>query len=278
MAIELHSILASNLKKYRDLNGLTQDELSDRAGVAYSTVAKLEQGTIMNPTLLTVASLADAMDITVDDLIEHSFAKSSEKTNQIKFVYFDMNGVLLKDYHRAFTKIAEQAETYIDKVEAVFWQFNDPNNSGDMSMREFNKRMGEALGMKGFDWVPHYMSVVKPLKETHELIKELAKDYQVGLLTNTFPGARNLLKEKGKLKGLKFNRIVDSSEVKAVKPDIKIYQIAEEKAAVKPAEILFVDDNHENIRVAGHRGWHTVWFDTDYPKQSIERIREALEA
>ena len=74
-----------------------------------------------------------------------------------------------------------------------------------------------------------------------------------------------------------YDTIIDSSQVGAIKPEKKIYQIAAERAGVKPEEILLVDDSRANLMAAEHLGWHVLWFDAYRSKESIARIRKALE-
>jgi DNA-binding XRE family transcriptional regulator len=57
---------ADRLKELRKAKGLTQDALSRAAGLAHSTVPKLEQGGI-TPGWDTVVALADALGVSLDD-------------------------------------------------------------------------------------------------------------------------------------------------------------------------------------------------------------------
>ena len=61
--------LATNLQKLRKDKGLTQEELAKESGVAYTTLVKLEQGILVNPTLKILQKLADVFKITIDELI-----------------------------------------------------------------------------------------------------------------------------------------------------------------------------------------------------------------
>ena len=61
--------IADNLRKARKKKGLSQDKLAREAGVAYNTVVKIESGENKNPTIDTLRSIARALDISVDNLI-----------------------------------------------------------------------------------------------------------------------------------------------------------------------------------------------------------------
>ena len=55
------------LRVYRDLRGLTQAALAEKAGVNRVTVAELETGRKQG-SLSTLRALADALNVTLDDL------------------------------------------------------------------------------------------------------------------------------------------------------------------------------------------------------------------
>lgn len=57
----------SPLRVYRDLRGLTQAALAEQAGVNRVTVAELETGRKQG-SLATLRALADALNVTLDDL------------------------------------------------------------------------------------------------------------------------------------------------------------------------------------------------------------------
>jgi len=59
-----------NIKKYRQQLGLSQDTLSKKANLAFHTVAKIETGATPNPTIETVKKIADALGVSLDNLME----------------------------------------------------------------------------------------------------------------------------------------------------------------------------------------------------------------
>ena len=61
--------LASNIKKFRQKSGLSQDQLARKAGIPYSTFLKIESGYTPNPSIQAVASIADALAVSIDELV-----------------------------------------------------------------------------------------------------------------------------------------------------------------------------------------------------------------
>jgi len=64
------TIIADNIKKYRNKIGISQDVLSKRANLAFHTIAKIEAGSTPNPTIDTVKKIADALGVSLDNLME----------------------------------------------------------------------------------------------------------------------------------------------------------------------------------------------------------------
>ncbi|MFE7835101.1 helix-turn-helix domain-containing protein [Streptomyces sp. NPDC057474] len=60
--------LAANVRRLREIKGLSLSQLSERAGVAKATLFKIEQGQT-NPTLDTLATIANALDVSLTELV-----------------------------------------------------------------------------------------------------------------------------------------------------------------------------------------------------------------
>lgn len=65
---ELRKQVGRRLKELRLARGLTQEQLGERADLSYKFIGEVERG-VGNPTLDTLASLADALDVLVADLV-----------------------------------------------------------------------------------------------------------------------------------------------------------------------------------------------------------------
>ncbi len=63
------NILASNIKKYRQKASLSQDQLARKADIPYSTFLKIESGYTPNPSVQAVVSIADALGVSIDELV-----------------------------------------------------------------------------------------------------------------------------------------------------------------------------------------------------------------
>ena len=64
------STLGNNIKKYRNKIGISQDVLSKMANLAFHTIAKIEAGSTPDPRIKTVKKIADALGVTLDNLMK----------------------------------------------------------------------------------------------------------------------------------------------------------------------------------------------------------------
>lgn len=120
------------------------------------------------------------------------------------------------------------------------------------------------------------MDSVKPITEMSDFLNKLKPHYKIGLLSNIMPGFIDEMMKSGVLPNNKFDAIIDSSVVGAVKPEEKIYRLAEKAAGVSGGNIFFIDDSRANLTAAEQLGWRVFWFDDYDPADSIKRIEQAL--
>lgn len=275
--------LGKRLQRARQDAGLTQQALCHKANLSYSTLTKIERGAIKAPSIFTIQNIAEALGVGLDELMGVSggatkrIAKQRSKSG-VTFVYFDINGCLVRFFHRAFTRLSEDTGAPADIVETTFWHYNDLVCRGEMDLKDFNQKLTQELrSQKPLDWTEYYLEAIEPIPVMHEMVAWAAQYYRVGLLTNIMPGYVNIMLEKGLLPNVGYDAIVDSSEAHTIKPEYEIYEKANEKAGCPPEEILFVDDSRVNLMAAGKLGWRVLWFDDYRPDESVTRIKSALE-
>lgn len=271
--------LGKRLQEARQAADLTQQQLCQKANLSFSTLTKIERGAIKSPSIFTIQSIAGAVGLSLDELVGQTTpVRYLRKTKSgASFIYFDVNGTLVLYYQRAFAEIAKDTGAPIDAVETAYWHYNDEVCKGELSVKDFNTRFAEKLGVDEIDWLAYYLEAIEPVKEMHEVVKWASEHYKIGLMTNIMPGLITTLKQKSLLPNINYDAIVDSSEVGITKPDPRIYEIARDLAGCPPEEILFIDDLRSNLTVAEKQGWNVLSFDDARPEQSAEYIRQALE-
>ncbi len=276
--------LGKRLQLARKRSGLTQQELCQKAGLSYSTLAKIERGAIHSPSVFTVASIAEATGTSLEELLDlkpqnsnsPALSKKRSKTG-VRFVYFDINGVLVRFFHRAFTEVARETGGQADSIETLFWRHNTEICKGKLSVAEFNGIFAKELGVKDFDWQKYYIKNVEAMPHVDELVKWAAEHYEVGLLSDSMPGFIDELRSRKLIPDVPYTAIADSSKMGSTKAEEKTYETACGLAAVEPNEILLIDDSRANLTVADRAGWHVQWFDDFQPEESIERAKQSLQ-
>lgn len=270
------------LQAARQKVGLTQQAMCQRAGLSYSTLAKIERGAIKAPSIFTIRQIADVLGLTLDQLVGEATggvatSKKMKTKGGISFIYFDINGCLVRFFHRAFTAIAKDTGLSPDTIETAFWHFNDAVCKGHMDRKAFNIAFAKQLGIESIDWQTYYLNAVIPIPEMHDVIRWAATRYKIGLMSNIGEGFIDDLRAKKLIPDLAYDAIIDSSAVGVIKPDTKIYQIAQAKAGVPSTEILLIDDSRANLIPAQQLGWHVMWFNDYDSVDSSEQVRAALE-
>jgi putative hydrolase of the HAD superfamily len=274
--------LGKVLQRARQRAGLTQQQLCQQSGLSYSTLAKIERGAIKAPSIFTVQNIADALGLSLAELLGESTAGTphtayKQSKSGVRFVYFDINGCMVRFFHRAFTAIAQDTGAPAGLVESTFWHHNDAACRGELSLAEFDRKFAEGLTVPEIHWEDYYIANIEPIQEVRDVATWASQHYRIGLLSNIMAGQIEDMCERDLLPALPYASIIDSSEVGAIKPEADIYRIAQEKAGVKPSEILLIDDSRTNLMAASHVGWQTMWFDDYRPEESAARIRRALE-
>jgi HAD superfamily hydrolase (TIGR01509 family) len=70
-----------------------------------------------------------------------------------------------------------------------------------------------------------------------------------------------------------FDGYILSYEVRAMKPDARIYEVLEEMAGRGGAEILYLDDRPENVDAGAARGWQVILqTDPAVSRAAVERF------
>jgi len=62
--------IAKNIKKFRTRLGISQDKLSKLADVTLHTLTKIESGATSDPRIETVNRIANALGVSLDDLMK----------------------------------------------------------------------------------------------------------------------------------------------------------------------------------------------------------------
>ena len=62
--------IGNKIKQLRNKQGLTQDKLTRKSDLPYTTLTKIESSVITKPSIQTVVKIANGLGITIDNLMK----------------------------------------------------------------------------------------------------------------------------------------------------------------------------------------------------------------
>jgi len=197
---------------------------------------------------------------------------------KIKFVYFDIGGVLINYYDFFQTASTLHGVRHKDMIK-LFDNIEHRYTLGKATPEDFWQECIEEFKItpkKNFNFLKSWVADYKTIRETYNFIYKIKDKYKIGIISNIYHGIFELLIENKMIPTIKYGAVIESCKVGFRKPDKDIFDIATKKAGVNPNEILFVDDRLDFIEGAKTHGWNTFQFDPLNPKLSIDRLSKIL--
>ena len=194
----------------------------------------------------------------------------------IKTIFFDIGGVLI-DIHpeKTFQYLSDSIDVNIETIKKHFpVKKHSQYETGEINNKDwffaFRESLPQPCCLKEVDFWNAWKFLLGEEKKTLKILEKLSQKYSVWLLSNTNP--KHI--QDDIFNTYQFPKIVDGSiysfEVGYRKPDIKIYNLAMEKAgSLYPQECLFIDDLFENIEAANSIGMRGILFHS-YEKLEVE--------
>lgn len=174
----------------------------------------------------------------------------------IKALIFDCFGVLYwDDLNRLYNLVSpDKFQDLSDIMHAC--------DHGYISKQDFLNQVAALAGVS----VEAVMAVMHDKHRRNEPIvervRELKKEYKIGLLTNMGPGTIEEVFSEEEREEL-FDAVIISSEVGLIKPSRDIFELASERIGVPADETVFIDDRPVNVDGAERTGMKTILFTTN---------------
>ena len=132
-----------------------------------------------------------------------------------------------------------------------FWQITE--DSLDKSMKVF-----EIDGLMKNDLLNLYkiLSTFPEVKDALKILKE--KKYKLAILSNGTPSLLNELVKSNNLDNI-FDDVFSIEEVKAYKPDPKVYNIPIKKYQIQKNEVAYLSANTWDVSAGGNYGFNPIW-------------------
>jgi HAD superfamily hydrolase (TIGR01549 family) len=213
--------------------------------------------------------------------------QTPELSDQIDFVFFDVDDTLLDHRHAERHALADVRSRYlavfghlsVDALQETYHAINRPlwekYTEGEVEKetvkRDRFRRLLKAVDAPhanaariGSVYLQRYAEHWTFVDGADEAYARVAERYPVGVLTNGFAEvqARKLkafpeIRERAEV-------VLVSEETGHMKPHPRVFEVASERAGVDPERILYVGDSLRSDVEGGTRaGWHVAWFARD---------------
>jgi len=180
-------------------------------------------------------------------------------------VVFDLGNVLIPfDYSKMIKRFNEVKDGLGDKFAGFYknnYEIHRSYERGDLSDGEFIEKMLNILEHKidGETFCKYFSKIFTVNEDVASLLPRIKEKYKLVLLSNTNSIHREYgWKNNDFLKY--FDKLILSHEVRAVKPELKIYRAVEAFTKMPPEEHIFIDDVAEYVEGAKKAGWDAVQF------------------
>lgn len=210
------------------------------------------------------------------------------KIKHIKHIFFDLDNTLwdfeknsreallhLFNEHEISTKCETDFATFIDVYEAINHELWHQYSLKQTTKEELRyQRFYKAFTQFNYDdlelshhWANEYLKL-SPYKThlidgTLDVLSYLENKYELHIITNGFKEVQHIKLDSCNLKQY-FKHIIISEEHGFNKPDIKIFQLAEELVKSHNQECVMIGDNFDtDILGALNAEWKAIYFSTE---------------
>ena len=132
-----------------------------------------------------------------------------------------------------------------------FWQITEDSLDKSMKVFEIDSSMkNDLLNLYKI------LSTFPEVKDTLNILKK--KKYKLAILSNGTPSLLNELVKSNNLDNI-FDNVFSIEEVKAYKPDPKVYNIPIKKYQIQKNEVAYLSANTWDVSAGGNYGFNPIW-------------------
>jgi len=193
----------------------------------------------------------------------------------IKFIYFDVGGVVIKDF--SGTNKWEELKTGMgikpEQAEAFNEIFDkyEPDVCVGRDVETLVLMLQEKLDLKlpdNYSFLQDFVDRFEKNESIWPIIYKLKRKYKIGLLTNMYPNLLDAICKANLMPDITYDVVIDSSIEKFRKPQKEIFQLAQNKSGFKGEEILFIDNAANHVDAAKQFGWQGFVYDSTNTEKS----------
>lgn len=168
----------------------------------------------------------------------------------IKVIAFDLVGVLVSEKDIELSEVEE-------KLERMF----GPNLNDEDYLKQAKKIVEKDLEVINTTKVLINKLYKVKDKKIFKKIKEINENVKIIIATNHLSFVKDFIKESFNIDYL--DDIIISAEIHKIKPNLDFYQYILNKYSIESKELLFLDDNINNINGAQALGINTIKIEKD---------------
>ncbi len=205
----------------------------------------------------------------------------------MKVLFFDVGYTLVNEDAVWDDRCHQQAKT--DEAKKLGLSAADIYHEIEMASISRKPQFRTLIDKYAFKEVAPYRTELEKLyEEVPAVIKALSQKYELGIIANQLDGLKERLEAFGLLKYFKY--IISSWDLQIMKPDIRIFEYALDKANCTPQEACMIGDRLDNdILPAKSLGMKTIWIKQGFgalqkplskseePDYTISNLSELLE-
>ncbi len=192
----------------------------------------------------------------------------------IKGIFFDFDGVITVEKTGSPTIIefiAKETGALYEDVKTAYYKYNRELLKGEITHEDMWLPFCQELNMK-IDYSVLVNSFLNITIDSGmiEYIRELKKDYIVGLITDNKTDRIHHILSKMNMDSL-FDVVAISASEHAQKTESKIFESVLGKCNLAPKECVFIDNTAKNLVVPSKMGINTILFDDE--KRDISELK-----
>lgn len=168
----------------------------------------------------------------------------------IKVIAFDLVGVLVSEKDIELSEVEE-------KLERMF----GPNLNDEDYLKQAKKIVEKDLEVINTTKILINKLYKVKDKKIFKKIKEINENVKIIIATNHLSFVKDFIKESFNIDYL--DDIIISAEIHKIKPNLDFYQYILNKYSIESKELLFLDDNINNINGAQALGINTIKIEKD---------------
>ncbi len=184
----------------------------------------------------------------------------------IKCILFDIGGVIVdfyneEDYYPYLVKVSGKPFARIRRM--INDDIRIDIDKGTKTQRFFDSQVANQLGIRveQVRWYDFYKRKSKLINGTIDVIKRLSGSYKLGYLSNTDRSRYTYTVEKILKPYLNlFDYRFASCDIRLRKPDAAVYKYALHAMSLRAGEVVFIDNQIENVAGANRVGMKAIWF------------------